>query len=105
MNGDGYIDLVATAGPVSTDYVLLGDGTGHFTVSKFLGDDNISNATIADVNSDGIPDLLTAGGSVFIGKGDGTFSTSFQRHFASCIYADFEKPTGWLPPVSVTRTQ
>jgi hypothetical protein len=91
MNGDGHIDLVVTAGSVSNDYVLLGDGTGHFTVSKFLGDDNISNATTADVNGDGIPDLLTAGGSVFIGKGDGTFSTSFQRHFASCIYADFEK--------------
>jgi hypothetical protein len=91
MNGDGHIDLVATAGSLSTDYVLLGDGTGHFTVSKFLGDDNISNATIADVNGDGIPDLLTAGGSVFIGNGNGTFSTSFQRHFASCIYADFEK--------------
>jgi hypothetical protein len=28
---------------------------------------------------------------VFIGNGNGTFSTSFQRHFASCIYADFEK--------------
>jgi FG-GAP-like repeat len=91
INGDGHIDLVATAGSGSTDYVLLGGGTGHFTVSKFLGDDNISNATIADVNGDGIPDLLTAGGSVFIGKGNGTFSTSFQLHFASCIYADFEK--------------
>lgn len=31
MNGDGHIDLVATAGSGSTDYVLLGDGTGHFT--------------------------------------------------------------------------
>ncbi len=91
MNGDGHIDLVATAGSESFNYMLLGDGTGHFTVSKFFGDNSISNSTIADVNGDGIPDLLTAGGSVFIGKGDGTFSTSFQYNFASCIYADFEK--------------
>jgi hypothetical protein len=91
MNGDGHIDLVATAGSESVDYMLLGDGTGHFTVSKFIGDDSISNSTVADVNGDGIPDLLTAGGSVFIGKGNGTFSTSIQSHFSSCIYADFEK--------------
>jgi hypothetical protein len=93
INGDGHVDLVVTLGSTSFNYiyVLLGDGAGHFAVSKFIGDVATGNATIADVNNDGIPDLLTAGGSVFIGNGDGTFSTGFQYHFASCIYADFEK--------------
>lgn len=36
------------------------------------------------MNSDGIPDLLSAGG-------DGTFNTILQNHSGSCIYADFEK--------------
>jgi hypothetical protein len=93
MNGDGHVDLVVALGSTSFNYIymLLGDGAGHFAVSKFLGDVATGNATIADVNNDGIPDLLTAGGSVFIGKGDGTFSMGFQYHFTSCIYADFEK--------------
>jgi len=93
MNGDGHVDLVVALGSTSFNYIymLLGDGAGHFTVSKFIGDTATGNATIADVNSDGIPDILSAGGFVFIGKGDGTFSTNLQYHFASCIYADFEK--------------
>lgn len=63
MNGDGHIDLVVALGSTSFNYIymLLGDGAGHFTVSKFLGDAATGNATITDVNNDGIPDLLTAG--------------------------------------------
>ena len=93
MNGDGHVDLVVPLGlgSFNVSYMLLGDGAGHFTVSQFLGDPATGNATIADVNNDAIPDLLTARGSVFIGKGDGTFSTNFQYDFTSCIYADFEK--------------
>ena len=93
MNGDGHVDLVVGPGG-SFDlymYLLLGDGAGHFTVSQIFGDGEIGSATIADVNSDGIPDILSVGGSVFIGKGNGTFSTSLQNQFANCIYADFEK--------------
>jgi len=71
--------------------MLLGRRRRHFTVSKFIGDTATGNATIADVNSDGIPDILSAGGFVLSERVTGPLATNLQYHFASCIYADFEK--------------
>jgi hypothetical protein len=94
LNGDGHPDLLA--GIDSTDTQLnffaafLNNGSGHFgspifapnPAPEFLDGDNLS---VADVNNDGIPDVLVAGtnaeGTVvqmFIGKGDGTFTAGQQ---------------------------
>ena len=58
-------------------FVLLGNGHGAFQVTSYLSDIP-SDPHLADVNGDGIPDII-AGGSigalVYQGKGDGTFAT------------------------------
>jgi hypothetical protein len=83
LNSDGKLDLAVTndyseAGTVS---VLLGQGDGSFQApqSYAAGSYPISLA-VADVNSDGIPDLAVANVaddlgtvSVLLGQGDGTF--------------------------------
>jgi hypothetical protein len=97
LNGDGKLDLViAVAGssdpvthsfPQSSATVLLGNGDGTFQapLSFPAGNDAISVA-VADVNGDGVPDILTANQdsndvSVLLGKGDGTF----QKAQSFCV--------------------
>ncbi len=57
-------------------FVLLGNGDGTFQTTATYLSDIPSDPHLADVNGDGIPDII-AGGSigalVYIGKGDGTF--------------------------------
>jgi FG-GAP-like repeat/FG-GAP repeat len=97
VNGDGKPDVVVansgapsslTGGSVLGGIgVLLGNGDGTFrpAMSSLSGGINPDSVKIADVNGDGIPDLVvanecsnsecTGGGvvSVLLGKGDGTF--------------------------------
>src|SRR5438874_4406361 len=90
LNGDGKLDAVVcgesnTPGQ-SVVSVMLGDGTGGFTVSSFSVQDHPSSVKIADMNNDGIPDLVVAGAlpgnttgnyiSVFLGNGRGVFALS-----------------------------
>ncbi len=82
-NGDNNADIVSVTitepgGPQigNSMFVLLGDGTGKFSTTTTYLSDIPSDPNLADVNGDGIPDII-AGGSigalVYIGKGDGTF--------------------------------
>ena len=62
MNHDKKIDLVALWGPDNSAYVFLGNGDGTFQEAqayKLLGFLS-SRLTIADVNVDGKPDLVSA---------------------------------------------
>jgi hypothetical protein len=87
LNHDGIPDLV-TANSFSNDVsVLLGHGDGTFTAAQHfpvgLGTSPASVA-VADLNHDGIPDLVTANSfsndvSVLLGHGDGTFAAA--QHF------------------------
>ena len=92
LNGDGVPDMVVTSEPNSTTgtlTVLVGKGDGTFTTGQSLSvtlpsSGSPLNVTIDDVNGDGKLDLIavaagtsTASGiTVFLGNGDGTFSTS-----------------------------
>jgi hypothetical protein len=68
--------------------VLLGVGDGTFQPAQTVSTGNYAKTiALADLNGDGIPDLVTAGGftgllSVQFGRGDGTFKAT-QRYSSS----------------------
>jgi hypothetical protein len=78
FNGDGIMDLVlgvANEGS-ATIQVLLGQGDGSFQAPvNFYVESFPQSVVVADINGDGIPDLVLAGSAVTIllGGGDGTF--------------------------------
>ncbi|MFZ0478881.1 MAG: FG-GAP-like repeat-containing protein [Terriglobales bacterium] len=80
LNGDGNLDIVASAG------VLLGDGTGNFTPAADNGVYIPGGATavaVADVNGDGKLDVAvatSAGAYMMPGNGDGTLQAAI--HYA-----------------------
>ncbi len=102
LDGDGHNDLVITYANLSANlaapaasapnyvYVWYGSGGGKFLTSaahpvnpvRFTPSRNFYQAMLADVNSDGVPDLILSDGyvlSVQLGKGDGSFGA--ETHF------------------------
>lgn len=85
FNGDGKPDIVAASGYGGQVAVLLGNGDGAFQSPQpshaVATGTSFPSVTVADVNKDGNPDLITAGGffsssssaSLLLGNGDGTF--------------------------------
>lgn len=77
------IDLVSVSDALDNFKILLGDGQTFLRNQPFALLTDISNnpraVASADLNSDGIPDVVTvntlqvADVSVFLGNGDGTF--------------------------------
>ncbi|HUE51960.1 MAG TPA: FG-GAP-like repeat-containing protein [Terriglobales bacterium] len=89
LNGDGKRDLVvANCGEgctfgMGTVGVLLGNGDATFQTAVTYGTGGVGadSVKVADVNSDGKPDLLVANldsstVGVLLGSGDGTFQTA-----------------------------
>ena len=80
LNGDGRLDVAVgergtDPGPGRMIYVLLGNGEGGLGAEQgYQTSDRPFSILIADLNNDGVPDLV-AGGSAWLGEGDGTFRT------------------------------
>lgn len=102
LDRDGHQDLIVAYANLSANlqaptnaapnylYVWFGDGTGHFPVSsahpvnpvRLTPSRNFYEVAVADVNADGVPDLVLSDGyvlSVQLGKGDGSFGA--ETHF------------------------
>jgi hypothetical protein len=92
FNGDGKVDIVGgmvgdeTVGPV---VFFAGDGKGGFAPPKtrplenYVGSFATVTIQIADMNGDGLPDLIITdeggvvpGGHIYLSEGDGTFKDS-----------------------------
>lgn len=89
LNGDGILDLVTAGITDSNDgsaTVRLGTGGGNFgSATSYTTESQYSNAVqLADLNNDGILDLVTAGttdsfvgnATIRLGRGDGSFGAS-----------------------------
>jgi hypothetical protein len=106
LNKDGFADLVFTC--VSTGgsvlaYAVLGNGDGSFQAPVSVGTVYGSQLALADVNKDGILDvvsygslspstcttLCSSGFGVFKGNGDGTFSAFGQIPTSGSIGSSF----------------
>jgi hypothetical protein len=122
VNKDGTLDLivgVVSGGPVGAGpfAVLLGLGGGSFGGPIFasngngLSDQNGYSVSVADVNGDGIPDVLCAGtdfsggtAQVYIGKGDGTFTPGQQMKTTDIDTGAFADITGDGCPDAIIAT-
>ncbi|MEP6654241.1 MAG: VCBS repeat-containing protein [Myxococcales bacterium] len=83
VNGDGKLDLVATAfgdetGQGAGVHVLLGRGDGTFVAAVVYPLASARVISAGDLNGDGKPDLAISGASrqveILLNKGDGTFT-------------------------------
>jgi hypothetical protein len=77
LNGDGILDIAVGHGTGVT--ILLADGTGDFTTEVVTAPRASDTLTNADVDLDGIPDLIglswSAGAMIFYGNGSGGISS------------------------------
>jgi hypothetical protein len=99
LNGDGKLDAVGVSEYYGDGVALLGNGGGgaFYDSHWFSTTSNRSvDVAVGDFSDDGIPDLVTAGGTLefHIGHGDGTFdaptaySTNANEHTGVAV-ADF----------------
>jgi hypothetical protein len=83
LNGDGNLDLILGGASGSGAEVYLGNGKGKFTSQPGLpGPFEATNGVncVADVNGDGIPDILVLGYDtimIYLGEGNTTYATPF----------------------------
>jgi hypothetical protein len=91
FNNDGKLDVVAAVG--QTVYVLLGNGDGTFAQgrgSSAPAGTSVTGIQVADVNGDGIADLIVTGSkgtsasftATMLGIGNGYFQAPTETDFA-----------------------
>ena len=82
LNADGIPDFILEGAFYTPASVLLSDGEGGFLPAKTVPNSyNFSTPVAADINGDGIPDILwPQGAGVALGKGDGSFGDLLQPY-------------------------
>ena len=88
FNGDGKLDLAVAMGD-GTVSILLGDGTGHFTLASSLAYGG-GGLAVADFNGDGKPDPAVLNGktvSILLGDGTGHFTLASSPATGSDPYS------------------
>jgi hypothetical protein len=94
VNGDSKMDVLVYDEQSQTNYILLGDGGGHFTFKNTLvGASELP--VLIDINNDGNLDIVSyAGPFVQLGRGDGTFNAvnafGFAVDYLGCTYGDLD---------------
>jgi hypothetical protein len=96
FNGDGNLDLAVGDANSNTVSILLGDGTGNFTLAFSLSTGSGPQAVaVGDFNGDGKLDLAVGtdtGLSFFLGDGTGNFSlasSAVEGQVVSVAMGDF----------------
>ncbi len=116
VNGDGIPDVIITDASSSAGGVriLLNDGHGGLAAEVSYASEPASGSgpasvTVADINGDGLPDLITANGSdgtvsVLLNNGDGTFATpvSYPAGTYAVTVAVADLNGDGLPDLAVT---
>lgn len=96
VNQDGKADLVGSCGNVVQVLSGKGDGTFQTPVTYPLGvlpGAASSSVAVGDVNGDGIPDIVTATGTILFGDGRGGFPTRkdyLQINAGFVLLTDFD---------------
>ena len=92
IDGDGDLDIAVTMPDDDKVSLLLGDGTGSYSLaagSPFVAGDGARSVALADLNSDGHLDLVVDGGSVTVLLGDGAAG------FSEAASSPFAVDVGW----------
>lgn len=83
LNGDGKVDVVGALQNANAVGVYWGDGTGTaITSSVTMSAPSPNRVFLADINGDGLKDILTDKGSVFLSNGNGTFKDKTESQTA-----------------------
>jgi len=93
LNGDGKLDLIISDNATSQAYTFFGNGNGTFQ-SGIVAAPVVGSLGLADLNGDGKVDLVGGdtglGEGVWLGNGDGTFtSTRSYAGGGNVLIADF----------------
>lgn len=104
FNGDGFLDIAISNDLPDRKLIYFNDGKGNFTIGSEFGlpEWPTRNLSIADINNDGLPDLILANRGnaatsnyVCLNQGKGQFNSSciaFAHYPATTITpADFNK--------------